>query len=54
MKPIHVSLVSLHFQQYCVVALSLTIFVLFYLIFCCFVGSACLMLNADQITKAVF
>lgn len=44
----------LQLQWHCVVALSQTIFVPFDLIVCCFVGIGCLMLNADQITKALF
>lgn len=41
-------------QWHCVIALTQTILVPFYLIACCFVGSGCLMLNVDQITKALF
>lgn len=44
----------LQLQWHCVMALSPTIFVPFYLTVCCFVGSGCLMLNQDQITKALF
>ncbi len=45
---------SLHLQWHCVKAFSQTISVPFYLIACCFVGSGCLMLNEDPITKALF
>lgn len=44
----------LHLQWCGVMSLSPAIFVPFYLILCCFVGSGCLMLNEDQITKALF